>query len=49
MTERASLAAGRRSLLRTDTKRAFAFLIGMFDFIETGKAEVLPLVAIPAQ
>jgi hypothetical protein len=32
-----------------NTKRAFTFLIGMFNFIETGKAEVLPLVTIPAQ
>lgn len=36
---------------RTDleSKRAFSFLIGVFNFMETGKAETLPLVTIPAQ
>ncbi len=36
---------------RTDleSKRAFSFLIGVFNFMETGKAEALPLVTIPAQ
>jgi len=36
---------------RTDleSKRAFSFLIGLFNFMETGKAEALPLVTIPAQ
>lgn len=36
---------------RTDleSKRTFSFLIGVFNFMETGKAEALPLVTIPAQ
>lgn len=32
-----------------ESKRAFSFLIGLFNFMETGKAETLPLVTIPAQ
>jgi hypothetical protein len=32
-----------------DSKRAFSFLIGVFNFMETGKSEALPLVTIPAQ
>jgi hypothetical protein len=31
------------------SKRAFSFLIGLFNFMETGKADTLPLVTIPAQ
>ncbi len=36
---------------RTDleSKRARSFLIGVFSFMEPGKAEALPLVTIPAQ
>ena len=36
---------------RTDlaSKRTFSFLMGIFNFAETGKAENLPLVTIPAQ
>ena len=36
---------------RTDlaSKRAFSFLMAIFNFAETGKAENLPLVTIPAQ
>ncbi len=32
-----------------ESKRTFSFLIGLFNFMETGKAETLPLVTIPAQ
>jgi hypothetical protein len=32
-----------------ESKRAFSFLIGVFNFMETGKSEALPLVTIPAQ
>jgi hypothetical protein len=31
------------------SKRTFSFLMGIFNFAETGKAENLPLVTIPAQ
>ena len=36
---------------RTDlaSKRTFSFLMAIFNFAETGKAENLPLVTIPAQ
>lgn len=36
---------------RTDleSKRMFSFLIGVFNFMETGRAESLPLVTIPVQ
>jgi len=36
---------------RTDlvSKRAFSFLMALFNFADTGKAENLPLVTIPAQ